>query len=114
FSPVRIADWNGDIRLSDTGIDNINDIKFKLYRYVYYNYLYLGNNNSNIVGLDESGMLMIKVTDPDTNKSIDIPVNSVNVVFKLYEFSTSSPDEVGKNGNGDFNVRFDVRLKTTT
>ena len=114
FSPVITGDWNGDIRLSDTGIDNINDIKLKLYRYVYYNYLYLGNNNTNIVGLDESGMLIIKVTDPDTHKSIDIPVNSVNVVFKLYEFSTASPDEIGENGNGDFNVRFDVKLKTTT
>ena len=118
FSPVNIGDWSGNIQLADAGIDNINDIKIKLYQYVYYNYLYVtdGDNktSSNIVGLDESGMLMIKVTDPDTNKSIDIPVNSVNVVFKLYEFSTSSPDEVGKNGNGDFNVRFDVKLKTTT
>lgn len=115
FSTNSIGAWDGSIVLDDTGIDNINSIKTKLYRYIYYNYLFDSvNNTSNIVGLDESGMLMIKVTDPDTNKYITIPVNSVNVVFKFYEFSTSSPDEIGENGNGDFNVRFDVKLKTTT
>ena len=104
------GDWNGDILLDETGIDNINNIKNKLCNYVYNNYL----SNNNIVGLDESGMLIISVTDPDTYKPIEIPVNSVNVVFKFYEFSTSSPDEVGENDNDDFNVRFDVKLKTTT
>ena len=99
-------------RLNETGIDNINNIKTKLCNYVYNNYLY--TNDNNIVGLDENGMLIIKVTDPDTNKPIEIPVNSVNVVFKLYEFSTASPDDVGENDNDDFNVRFDVKLKTTT
>lgn len=98
--------------LNENGIDNINTIKNKLYYYVYSNYLHYTDNN--IVGLDESGMLIIKVTDPDTYNTIEIPVNSVNVVLKLYEFSTSSPDEVGANGNDDFNVRFDVKLKTTT
>lgn len=96
--------------LDDAGIDNVNNIKNKLYNYVYNNYL----SNNNIVGLDESGMLIIQVTDPDTYNTIEIPVNSVNVVFKFYEFSTSSPDEIGANGNDDFNVRFDVKLKTTT
>ena len=99
-------------RLNETGIDNINNIKHKLYNYVYNNYLY--TNDNNIVGLDESGMLVIKVTDPDTNKTIEIPVNSANVVFKFYEFSTSSPDDVGANDDNNFNVRFDVKLKTTT
>ena len=96
--------------LNDAGIDNVNNIKNKLYNYVYNNYL----SNNNIVGLDESGMLIIRVTDPDTHNTIEIPVNSVNVVFKLYEFSTASPDDVGENDNDDFNVRFDVKLKTTT
>lgn len=97
--------------LNDAGIDNVNNIKNKLYNYVYNNYL---SNNNNIVGLDESGMLIISVTDPDTYNTIEIPVNSVNVVFKFYEFSTSSPDEIGDNDNNNFNVRFDVKLKTTT
>lgn len=96
--------------LNDAGIDNVNNIKNKLYNYVYNNYL----SNNNIVGLDESGMLIISVTDPDTYNTIEIPVNSVNVVFKFYEFSTSSPDEIGDNDNNNFNVRFDVKLKTTT
>ena len=96
--------------LDDVGIDNVNKIKNKLYNYVYNNYLI----NNNIVGLDESGMLIIQVTDPDTYNTIEIPVNSVNVVFKFYEFSTSSPDEIGDNDNNNFNVRFDVKLKTTT
>lgn len=96
--------------LNDAGIDNVNNIKNKLYNYVYNNYL----SNNNIVGLDESGMLIISVTDPDTYHTIEIPVNSVNVVFKFYEFSTSSPDEIGDNDNNNFNVRFDVKLKTTT
>lgn len=96
--------------LDDAGIDNVNNIKDKLYNYVYNNYL----SNNNIVGLDESGMPIIRVTDPDTNKPIGIHVNSVNVVFKFYEFSTSSPDEIGDNDNSNFNVRFDVKLKTTT
>ena len=100
------------IRLDETGIDNVNNIKTKLYNYVYNNYLHTSDNN--IVGLDENGMLIIKVTDSDTNKTIEIPVNSVNVVFKFYEFSTASPDEVGANDNNNFNVRFDVKLKTTT
>lgn len=109
------GNWSGKLLFDDTAIDNINKIKSKLCEYVYDNYLFDNNHNtSNIVGLNESGMLMIKVTDPDTYKSIDIPVNSVNVVFKFYEFSTASPDEVGDNGNNDFNVRFDVKLKTTT
>ena len=103
---------NDNVFLKETGIDNINNIKTKLCNYVYNNYLY--TNDNNIVGLDENGMLIIKVTDPDTNKPIEIPVNSVNVVFKLYEFSTASPDDVGENDNDDFNVRFDVKLKTTT
>lgn len=112
FSTTSIKDWDGNIWLDDTGIDNIDYIKTKLYRYVYYNYLY--TNDNNIVGLDESGMLIIQVTDPDTNETVKIPVNSVNVVFKSYEFSTSSPDEVGANDDNNFNVRFDVELKTTT
>lgn len=103
---------NDNVFLKETGIDNINNIKTKLCNYVYNNYLY--TNDNNIVGLDENGMLIIKVNDPDTNKPIEIPVNSVNVVFKLYEFSTASPDDVGENDNDDFNVRFDVKLKTTT
>ena len=92
--------------------NNIDYIKTQLYKYVYYNYLY--TNDNNIVGLDENGMLIIQVSDPDTNKPVTIPVNSVNVVFKCYEFSTSSPDEVGANDDNNFNVRFDVKLKTTT
>ena len=115
FSTTSIGAWDGSIILDNTGIDNINSIKTKLYRYIYYNYLFDSvNNTSNIVGLDESGMLMIKVTDQDTKKDITIPVNSANVVFKFYEFSTSSPDEVGANDDRNFNVRFDVKLKTTT
>lgn len=109
------GNWNGTLLFDDTAIDNIDNIKSKLCKYVYDNYLFDdANNTSNIVGLDESGMLMIKVTDPDTNKTIVIPVNSVNVVFKFYEFSTASPDEVGDNDKNNFNVRFDVKLKTTT
>lgn len=111
FIPAS-EDWDSDIRLDETGIDNIDSIKAKLCRYVNSNYLF--TNDNNIVGLDGNGMLIIKVTDPDTNQSIDVPVNSVTVVFKSYEFSTSSPDEVGDNGVDDFNVRFDVKLKTTT
>ena len=104
--------FGNNVFLNETGIDNINTIKAELYHYVYNNYLY--TNDNNIVGLDESGMLIIQVTDPDTNETVKIPVNSVNVVFKCYEFSTASPDEVGDNGKDDFNVRFDVKLKTTT
>ena len=104
--------FGNNVFLDETGIDNINTIKAELYHYVYNNYLY--TNDNNIVGLDESGMLIIQVTDPDTNETVKIPVNSVNVVFKCYEFSTASPDEVGDNGKDDFNVRFDVKLKTTT
>lgn len=103
---------SASLLLDDVGIDNVNKIKNKLCNYVYNNYL--SNNNNNIVGLDESGMLIIRVTDPDTYNTIEIPVNSVNVVFKFYEFSTSSPDEIGDNDNSNFNVRFDVKLKTTT
>lgn len=109
------GNWDGTLLFNDNDIDNIDNIKHKLCEYVYSNYLFDdANGTSNIVGLDEGGMLMIKVTDPDTNETIVIPVNSVNVVFKFYEFSTSSPDEVGANDNNNFNVRFDVKLKTTT
>lgn len=109
------GNWDGTLLFNDNAIDNIDNIKYKLCEYVYYNYLFdKTNGTSHIVGLDESGMLMIKVTDPDTNETIVIPVNSVNVVFKLYEFSTASPDEIGDNDKNNFNVRFDVKLKTTT
>jgi len=118
FSFYSIGDWNGDILLDDTCIYNIDYVKTKLYNYVYYNYLFVTDKNnkssSNIVGLDENGMLIINVTDPDTEEPVKIPVNTVNVVFKCYEFSTSSPDEVGANDDNNFNVRFDVKLKTTT